>query len=135
MVLAIKTKYAIRKSLPISFKIILNALVLSRLHYSAVVIQSIGKNLCVNRKTNQLGLDSFFLSVEIRVNQRAGLEHNILPIKLFIETERLLYFWKIKSGQLPAFSTKMGQSLPIWSIVQSRRTKNLFWNCKFKGQK
>ena len=29
----------------------------------------------------------------------------------------------------------MGQSLPTWSIVQSRRTKNLFWNCKFKGRK
>ena len=49
-----------------SFKLILNALVLSHLHFSAVVFQSIGvkKFFSVNRKTNQLGLESFFLLVE-----------------------------------------------------------------------
>ena len=41
----------------------------------------------------------------------------------------------IKPGQLPASSPKTGQSLTTWSIVQSRRTKTLFWNCKFKGRK
>ena len=72
--LGIKTIYTISNSSPrSSLKLILNALVLSHLHYSAVVIQSIEKNLCVYRKTNQLGLENFFLLVENWVNQRTEI--------------------------------------------------------------
>ena len=77
---------------------------------------------------------SFYWS-KLESTKELRLEHNILPIKRFIETKRLLYFRKIKSGQLPTFSPKTGQSLATWSVVQSRRTKTLFWNCKFEGQK
>ena len=118
-----------------SLKLILNALVLSHLHYSAVVIQSNGKNLLVSieKQINWAMKASFYWS-KFESTKELRLEHNILPIKLFMETKRLLYFRKIKSGQLPAFSPKTGQSLATWSVVQSCRTKTLFWNCKFKGQ-
>ena len=29
----------------------------------------------------------------------------------------------------------VGKPLAVWSVVQSGKTKTLFWNCKFKGQK
>ena len=123
MALGIKIIYTIRNSLPgSSLKLILNALVLNHLHYSAVVIQSMGKNLLVSiEKQINWALKAFFYWSKFESTKQLRLEHNILHIKLFIETKRLLYFWKIKSGQLPVFSPKTGQSLATWSVVQSQK--------------
>ena len=120
----------------IIFKTNLECSCFSHLHYSAVVIKSIGKNLLVSiEKQINWALKASFYWSKFESTKELKLEHNILPIKLFIETKRLLYFWKIKLGQLSAFSPKTGQSLATWSVVQPRRTKTLFSNCKFKGQK
>ena len=45
-------------------------------------------------KTNQRGLKSFFLSVEIWVNQRTWTRTLQFTFNFFIETKRLSYFWK-----------------------------------------
>ena len=90
--------------------------------------------MSIEKQINWALKASFYWS-KIESTKELRLEYNILPIKLFIETKDYYFFWKIVSGQLPAFSPKTGLSLATWSVIQSRRTKILFWNCEFKGQK
>ena len=56
---------------------------------------------------------------------------NILPVKLFLKTKRLQYFWKIKKQLRPAFSPTLGRTLITWNLHESIRTKKLFWDQKF----
>ena len=120
----IKTIYTVRNSLPgSSLKLILNALVLRHLHYSAVVIQSIGKYLLVSiEKQINWALKASFHRSKFESMKELRLEHNILPVKLFIATKRLIYFWKIKIGPANCFLHKNGSIASY--LVNSTITPN-----------
>ena len=123
----IKTIYTVRNSLPgSSLKLILNALVLRHLHYSAVVIQSIGKHLLVSiEKQINWALKASFHRSKFESMKELRLEHNILPIKLFIATKRLLYFWKIKIGKIGPANCFLHKNGSIASyLVNSTITPN-----------
>ena len=133
MARGIKTIYAIRKSIPQKlFILVLNALVLSHLHYSAVIIHAIEQNLIMSleKKLNCSLLATFFRQ-KFESVQDIKCSRNILPVKLFLQTKRLQYFWKIKKQLRPAFSPTSGRPLITWNLHESIRTKKLFWDQKF----
>ena len=127
----IKTIYAIRKSIPQKLLIlVLNALVLSHLHYSAVIIHAIEQNLMSLEKQLNWSLRATFFRQKFESVQDIKCSRNILPVKLFLKTKRLQYFWKIKKQLRPAFSPTSGRPLITWNLHESIRTKKLFWDQK-----
>ena len=96
----IKTIYAIIKSIPQKLLIIvLIALVLSHLHYSAVIIHAIEQNLIMSlEKQLNWSLRATFFRQKFESVQDIKCSRNILPVKLFLKTKRLQYFWKIKNS-------------------------------------
>ena len=87
----IKTIYAIRKSIPQKLlTLVLNALVLSHLHYSAVIIHAIEQNLIMSlEKQLNWSLRATFFRHKFESVQDIKCSRNILPIKLFLKTKRL----------------------------------------------
>ena len=102
MARGIKTIYAIRKSIPQKLFIhVLNALVLSHLHYSAVIIHAIEQNLKMSfEKQLNWSLRATFFIQKFESVQDIKCSRNILPVKLFLKTKRLQYFWKKNSYDL-----------------------------------
>ena len=105
MAAGIKTIYTIRRTIPyIMKKLILNELVLSHIHYSATIMQSINQNLVLtlNRQLNWAVKASFFRK-KFDLSRDLKLKHKILPMHYFLKLKRINYIWKIKTNQLPAF--------------------------------
>ena len=112
MARGIKTIYAIRRSIPQKLLIlVLNALVLSHLHYSAVIIHAIEQNLIMSlEKQLNWSLRATFFRQKFESVQDIKCSRNILPVKLFLKTKRLQYFWKIKKTVTTCFFTNIGTS-------------------------
>ena len=85
MAMGIKTLNVIKHPFPFSIKILLmNALILSHLHYSSVVIQGISKNLTVSlEKQLSWAVKSCFNRKKFDSSADLKLKFGILPIKLF----------------------------------------------------
>ena len=129
----IKKIYAIRKKIPQKLLIlVLNTLVLSHLHYSAVIIHAIEQNLLMSLE-KQLNWSSraTFLRQKFESVQDIKCSRNILPVKLFLKTKRLQNFWKIKKQLRPAFSPTSGRPLITWNLHESIRTKKIVLGPKF----
>ena len=121
MARGIKTIYAIRKSIPQKLLIlVLNALVLSHLHYSAVIIHAIEQNLLMSlEKQLNWSLRATFFRLKFESVQDMKCSRNILPVKLFLKTKKLQYFSKIKKQLRPAFSPTSGRPLITWNLHES----------------
>ena len=105
MAAGIKTICTIRRTIPDNMKkLILYALVLSHIHYSATIIQSINQNLVLtlDRQLNWSVKASFFRK-KFDSSRDLKLKHKILPMHYFLKLKRIDYIWKIKTNQLPAF--------------------------------
>ena len=111
MARGIKTIYAIRKSIPQKLLIlVLNALVLRHLHYSAVIIHAIEQNLIMSlEKQLNWPLRATFFRQKFESLQDIKCSRNILPVKL-LRTKRLQYFWKMKKTVTTCFFTNIGTS-------------------------
>ena len=131
-----KTFYAIRKSNPQKLlKLVLNVLVLSHLHYSAVIIHAIEqKSIMSLEKQLNWSLRAAFFRQKFEYVQDIKCSWNILPVKPFLKTKRLKYFWKKKQLR-PAFSPTSGRPLITWNLHESIRTKKLFWDQNFSLSK
>ena len=115
MAAGIKTIYTIRRTIPDNMKkLILNALALSHIHYSATIIQSINQYLVLtlDRQLNWAVKASFFRK-KFDSSRDLKLNHKILPIHYFLKLKRINYIWKIKTNQLPAFDKSRGRELKI----------------------
>ena len=78
------------------FWLVLSALVLSHLHYSAVVIHAIEQNLRVSlEKQLNWVLRATYFRQKFEPVQDMKRSH-LLLVKLFLRTKRLQFFWKIK---------------------------------------
>ena len=136
MAAGIKTIYTIRTIPDNMKKLILNALVLSHIHYSATIIQSINQNLILtlDRQLNWAVKASFFRE-KFDSSRDLKLKHKILPMHYFLKLKRLNYIRKIKTNQLPAFDESRGRELKTWKIYKNERSGNKYWGYKLKSTK
>ena len=110
--------------------LLLNALVISHLHYSGLLLAS-SKNKCFITLKKQLSW-----AVKTRFNcKKYGssdlkLKHQILPIKFLLEYKVLNYFMKFTSNQLPIFKKL---HLPTSNLRYSQRTKKYCFNHKINS--
>ena len=126
MAAGIKTLYAIRDLFPEKTRLLLlNALVISHLHYSAILLNGISENLlttlekqiswavkaCFNRKKNDHSTD-------------LKLKHDILPIRYFLNMKSALYFWKFTHKMIPALAKE--NQPPTAMIRKQERTNQLY---------
>ena len=112
----IKTIYTIRRSIPENMKkLILNALLLSHIHYSTTIIQSINQNLVLtlDRQLNWTVKASFFRK-KFDSSRDLKIKHKNLPMHYFLKLKRINYIWKIKTNPLPAFNKSRGCELNTW---------------------
>ena len=129
MAAGIKTIYTIRRTTPDNMKkLILNALVLSHIHYSAAIIQSINQNhvLTLDRQFNWAVKASFFRK-KFDSSRDLKLKHKNLPMHYFLKLKRINYIWKIKTNQLLAFDKSRGRELKTWKINKNERTGLKNW--------
>ena len=120
----IKTTYTIRRTIPDNMKnLILNALVLSHIHYSATIIQSISQNLFLSLDRQLYwAVNASFFRIKIDSPRDLKLTHKALPMHYFLNIKRINYIWKIKTIQLPAFDESRGRELKTWKINKNERT-------------
>ena len=137
MAAGIKTIYAIRRTSPDNMKkLILNAFVLSHLHYSATIIQSINQNLVLtlDRQLNWAVKASFFRK-KFDSSRDLKPKHKFLPMHYFLKLKQINYIWKIKTNQLPAFDKSRGTEFKTWKINKKEKTGLEYWGYKFKSSK
>ena len=108
----------------------LNAFVLSHLHYSLPVIQSINQQLiCSLERQLNWAIKACYFRSKFESSRDLKISNQILPISLFIKYKRVSYFWKIRQKLLPAVDNISGRPLPTWNLKENNRTGQLFQNC------
>ena len=95
MATGIKTLYAIR-IFPIAIRLLLlNALDLSHLHYSAILLTGISENLITTlEKQLNLGIKACFNRSKFDHSTSLKIRHKILPVRYFLDYKCLSYLWK-----------------------------------------
>ena len=129
--------FSIRNAIPRNMlKLLLNALVFSHLHYSLVVLHSTEKKFLTSiEKQINCALKATFNRKKSDSTKELRKEHSVIPISLFLETKKILYFWRIKRGLLPSFDNTLGKPLPTWTIEESNTATRLFCKDIFKSNK
>ena len=142
MATGIKTLYAIRDIFPTATRLcLLNALVLSHLHYSSILLTSVSENLNTTlEKQLNWGIKACFNRTKFDNSTDLKIRHKILPVRHFLDSKCLLYLWKYKNSLIPAFNRKL--HLPTAATKTHRRTQieysdmtirsNFLRNCFFK---
>ena len=97
--------YALRNFLPINARLLLfNALILSHLHYSAVILNGITENLLTTlEKELNWGIKACFYRNKYDSSSDLKLMYDIMPIRYFLNTKASIYFRNIKNNLIPAF--------------------------------
>ena len=142
MATGIKTLYAIRDIFPTSTRLLLlNALVLSHLHYSSILLTGISENL-ITTLEKQLNWEykACFNRTKFDHSTDLKIRHKILPVRHFLDYKCLLYLWKYKNSLIPAFNRKL--HIPTAATKTHKRTQieysdmiirsNFLRNCFFK---
>ena len=129
MTCGIKTLYSLREVISDNYKVLtLNALVISHLHYSAVLLNGINNNLirslekqlscgvkaCFHRKKNDSSLDLI-------------IKNKILPIRHSLDQKLFFHLWKIVSKKLPAYQMI---EYPTLKLIKHEPSKKIFFNIK-----
>ena len=104
MACGIKTLYALRDFLPTNARLLLfNALIMSHLHFPAVLLNGIAENLLTTlEKPLNWGVKACFLR-NIYGSSDLKSIYDIMPIRYFLNTKASIYFWKIKNNLIQAF--------------------------------
>ena len=104
-------------------KLILSALVLSHIHYSATIIQSINQNLILTLDRQIIwAVKASFFRKKFDSSRDLKLKNKILPTHYFSKLKRINYIWKIKTNQLTEFDESRGRELKTCKINQNERT-------------
>ena len=142
MATGIKTLYAIRDIFPTATRLLLlNALVLSHLHYSSILLTGISENLITTlEKQLNWGIKACFNRTKLDHSTDLKIRHKILPVRHFLDYKCLLYLWKYKNSLIPAFNRKL--HLPTAATKTHKRRQieysdmtirsNFLRNCFFK---
>ena len=127
MACGIKTIYSVRDLFPEKSRfLLLNALVISHLHYSLVLLNGITENLLTTFE-NQLrwAVKACFNRNKFDHSSDLKIYHKILPIRYFLQYKSILYFWKFRPGILPAFA----KVKPTTAVIKNQeRTNKLYVN-------
>ena len=137
MARGIKTIYTLRNRIPtFLMKTILNSFVISHLHYSLLLVQSLDKNLLISLE-KQLNWAIRACYSRIRMDSTKGLKikHSILPVEYLNKLKRTTYMWKPRNFLLPAFNLLHVTTLPTWCIRQNLRSCDIFFDSICHTQK
>ena len=75
--------------------LLLNALVISHLHYSAILLNGIADNLIlILEKQLNWGIKACFNRTKRESSKDLKIKHGILPDRYFLDFEAVAYFWK-----------------------------------------
>ena len=116
--------------------LLLNALVLSHLHYSAILIPGISENLITTlEKQLNWGIKACFNRTKFDHPTDLKIRHEILPVRHFLDYKCLLYLWKYKKSLIPAFNRKLHLPTAKTKIHKRLNTQirsNFLRKCFFK---
>ena len=129
MACGIKTLYSLREVISDNCKVLtLNALVISHLHYSAVLLNGINNNLIRSIEKQLIwGVKACFHKKKYDSSLDLKIKHKNLPIRHFLDQKLLLHFWKIVSKKLPAYQMI---EYPTLKLTKHERSKKIFFNIK-----
>ena len=98
MACGIITLQSIKKPLPVKTRLlIMHALVISHLHYPAILLSGISANLMISlEKQLSWAVKTCCDCAKYDSSSDLKLEHNILPVTMFLDYKILCHFWKIQ---------------------------------------
>ena len=106
MACGIKTLHSLKDFFPEKTRLsLLNALVISHLHYPALLLNGISQNL-ITTLENQLswGIKACCNRSKFDSSSDLKLKHQVLPIRLLLDYRATTYFWKLHNNFVPAFN-------------------------------
>ena len=105
MACGIKTMYAVKQFLPEkTCLLLLNALVISHLHYPSILLQGLSQNLITTlEKQLSWGVKACFNRQKMDSSSDLKIKHSIFPVRIFLDYKAVFYFWKYHNKLLPAF--------------------------------
>ena len=129
----IKTLQSIKKPLPVKTRLlIMHALVISHLHYPAILLSGISANLMISlEKQLSWAVKTCCDRAKYNSSSDLKLKHNILPVTMFLDYKILCHFWKIQYQLLPAY---YNIEYDNHQIDINTRTKNLYFGDRYNGQ-
>ena len=129
MACCIKTLYYLREVISDNYKVLtLNALVISHLHYSAVLLNGVNNSLIRSlEKQLSWGVKACFHRKKYDSSLDLKIKNKILPIRHFLDQKSFFHFWKIVSEKLPAYQMI---EYPTLKLTKHERSKKFFFNIK-----
>ena len=133
MACGIKTIYSVRSFLPENIRLmLLNALVISHLQYSSILLNGISQNLLSTlEKQINWGVKACFNRLKRDSAQDLRIQYAILPVRSLLDIKAAGYFWKWKNKLLPAFKNV---HIITANIKKQERTNQLVYNTFTKSQ-
>ena len=128
----IKVIYSIKNIFPEKTRsALLNALVLSHLHYPIVLFSGLKKSLRVtlNKQLNW-GIKACFNRTKFDRTTDLKIKHKILPVEYLIKYRVIIYFIKLLKADLPAFDEQL--KLATLSAKLNDRTNKLSFGANQK---
>ena len=106
----------------------------SHLHYSAILLGGIRKNLITTlEKQLNWGVKACFNRTKCERSSNLRKRHNILPVRFLLNLKTSTYFYRWKNGLVPAFRAKLEP--PTAQVMKQQRTNLLYFtlhtNTKF----
>ena len=135
MATGIKVLYNLQNIFPEKTKLLLlNALVISHLHYSAILLGGIRDNLItILEKQLNWGIKACFNRTKYERSSDLKKRHNTLPVRFLLDLKTSTYFYQWKNGLVPAFRGKLEPSTA--QVMKQQRTNLLYFrlhtNTKF----
>ena len=108
----IKCLYSIRDLFPEKTRLmLLNALVVSHLQYSALLLTGITENLMTTlEKQLNRAIKACFFRTKYDHSSDLILQYKILPVRYLLNIKTVLYFWKWKNKMIPALIVEIEPS-------------------------
>ena len=124
MACGIKILNTLNKSLPEKTKLLLlNALVISHLHYSALILIGLQKSLFTTlEKQLNCGIKTLFNRRKYNRSKDLKFRNTILSVSFLLNCHCSQYFFRLFSNDLPAYKN---EPLSTMRIKQHDRSKNI----------
>ena len=125
-----KTLCAIRDSFPEKTRLlIMNALVISHVHYSVILLNGISENLLTTlEKQLRWAVKACFNRRKCDHSADLKLLHDILPMRYFLKLKSVLFFWKFYHNVVPSLLNDKISTTAV--IRQHKRTNQINLNVK-----
>ena len=133
MATGIKTLFAIHIFPTAARLLLLSALVLSHLHYSAILLTGISENLITTlEKQLNWGIKACFNRSKFDHSKDLKIRHKFLPVRHFLDYKCILYLWKYKNSLSPQIEYSdmtirsnflrkcfFKRTIPLWNCYHS----------------